>query len=127
MRETRPANPGSAIMTATSFDGLDAAARDQASRGVSWFLGLAASPAFLGLAGLTALNHQSGLAGLCTSGSVPGQTFLGGMAFMYAVMALFHLQPWRKVAASLFHSERRRPFVLKQALALGSNADVPSG
>ena len=122
MMKTRPANPGSAIMTATSFDGLDAAARDQASRGVSWFLGLAASPAFLGLAGLTALNHESGLAGLCTSG-VPGQTILG----MYAVMALFHLPPWLKVAAPLFHSERRRPFVLQQTLALGSNADVPSG
>ena len=126
MRETRPANPGSAIMTATSFDELHAATRDQASRGVSWFLGLAASPAFLGLAGLTALNHESGLAGLCTSG-VPGQTFLGGMAFMYAVMALFHLPPWLKVAALLFHSERRRPFVLQQTLALGSNADAPSG
>jgi len=126
MRETRPANPGSAIMTATSFDGLHAATRDQASRGSSWFLGLAASPAFLGLAGLTALNHESGLAGLCTSG-VPGQTFLGGMAFMYAVMALFHLPPWLKVAAPLFHSERRRPFKLRQTLALGSNADAPSG
>jgi hypothetical protein len=113
-------------MTATSFDGLDAAARDQASRGVSWFLGLAASPAFLGLAGLTALNHESGLAGLCTSG-VPAQTSLGGMAFMYAVMALFHLPPWLKVAGPLFHSERRRPFKLRQTLALGSNADVPSG
>ena len=126
MRETRPANPGSAIMTATSFDGLDAAARDQASRGVSWFLGLAASPAFLGLAGLTALNHESGLAGLCTSG-VPAQTSLGGMAFMYAVMALFHLPPWLKVAAPMFHPEERRPFDLQQTLTLGSNADVPSG
>ena len=38
MRETRPANPGSAIMTATSFDGLHAATRDQASRGSSWFV-----------------------------------------------------------------------------------------
>jgi hypothetical protein len=49
------------------------------------------------------------------------------MAFMYAVMALFHLPPWLKVAAPLFHSERRRLFVLQQTLALGSNADVPSG
>ena len=66
------------------------------SRDVATWLGLAASPAFALMAWISAGDVQ---AMICASG--PGGLPIGGMAFMYLLMSLFHLSPWLKLASGL--------------------------
>lgn len=66
------------------------------SRDVASWLGLAASPTFALMAWISANDAQ---AMICASG--PGRLPIGGMAFMYLLMSLFHLSPWLKLASAL--------------------------
>ncbi|MBI1290255.1 hypothetical protein GC173_03305 [bacterium] len=65
------------------------------SRNAASWLGLAASPTFALMAWVSA-NDMQGM--LCASG--PGILPIGGMAFMYLLMSLFHLSPWLKLASA---------------------------
>ncbi|MEZ5778202.1 MAG: hypothetical protein R3E44_07565 [Paracoccaceae bacterium] len=60
----------------------------------SW-LGLAASPTFALMAWISANDVQTMI---CASG--PGILPIGGMAWMYLLMCIFHLQPWLKLASA---------------------------
>jgi hypothetical protein len=60
------------------------------------WLGLAASPTFALMAWVSTYDMQ---AMLCSSG--PGSLPIGGMAWMYLLMSIFHLSPWLKLASAL--------------------------
>lgn len=66
---------------------------------VGW-LGLAASPTFALMAWIATADAPQ--TSICSS--APGVLPLGGMAWMYLLMSLFHASPWLKLASS-----RRRP------------------
>jgi hypothetical protein len=67
----------------------------RASRLVPW-LSLAASPTFAALALVAARDEGGATEMLCGgSGGIP----LGGMTTMYALMSVFHLAPWLRLAA----------------------------
>jgi hypothetical protein len=67
------------------------------SRDASSWLGLAASPTFALMAWISANDVQ---AMICASGS--GVLPIGGMAWMYLLMSVFHLSPWLKLASALW-------------------------
>ncbi|MCJ8519738.1 hypothetical protein ABID21_002528 [Pseudorhizobium tarimense] len=72
----------------------------QQSRDAASWLGLAASPTFALMAGISANDMQA-----MTCASAPGILPIGGMAWMYLLMSVFHLPPWLKLASA--HSPRR--------------------
>ncbi len=72
----------------------------QPSRDAASWLGLAASPTFAAMAWISANDMQ---AMTCAPG--PSVLPIGGMAFMYLLMSLFHLSPWLKLASA--PSQRR--------------------
>jgi hypothetical protein len=61
---------------------------------VGW-LGLAASPTFALMAWISANDAPQSM--ICSSAS--GVWPIGGMAWMYPLMSLFHLSPWLKLAS----------------------------
>lgn len=67
----------------------------QPSRDAASWLGLAASPTFAAMAWISANEMQ---AMVCAPG--PGVLPIGGMAFMYLLMSLFHLSPWLKLVSA---------------------------
>ncbi|WP_116522941.1 hypothetical protein [Achromobacter insuavis] len=54
-------------------------------------LGLAATPVFALMALLAAVRGAGAMAGLCGGAGV---AMLDGMAWMYALMSVFHAAPW---------------------------------
>jgi hypothetical protein len=64
------------------------------ARGAAGWLALAASPTFAVMAWIAA-NDAPPIA-LCSAGS--GLLPIDGMTGMYALMSLFHLSPWLKLA-----------------------------
>jgi hypothetical protein len=66
------------------------------SRDATGWLALAASPTFATMAWISAHDMQ---AMICAPR--PGVLPIGGMAFMYLLMSLFHLSPWLKLASAL--------------------------
>lgn len=68
----------------------------QQSRDAASWLGLAASPTFALMAWNSANDTQ---AMMCSPGS--GILAIGGMAWMYLLMSLFHLSPWLKLSSAL--------------------------
>lgn len=62
--------------------------------GLAEALGLAAAPAFAGMAVLTGVSGDGAAQELCASG--PGPT-PGGMVTMYLLMSAFHLGPWLRL------------------------------
>ncbi len=71
-------------------------AETRKSRDAAAWLAYAASPTFALMAWISAHDVQ---AMFCASG--PGILPIGGMAFMYVLMSLFHLSPWLKRASGL--------------------------
>lgn len=68
------------------------------SHDVICWLGLAASPTFALMAWISANDPQ---AMMCSPAS--GLLPIGGMAWMYALMGLFHLSPWLTVFSNRKH------------------------
>lgn len=60
---------------------------------VAGWLGLAAAPTFAGMAWFAAGDAMM----LCSPG--PGMLPMGGMAWMYLLMSVFHLSPWLRLAS----------------------------
>ena len=71
-------------------------ARARTPRDAARWLGLAASPTFALMAWISANDMQPMP---CATG--PGILPIGGMAWMYLLMSLFHLPPWLKLASGL--------------------------
>lgn len=71
-------------------------ADSQQLRDAASWIGLAASPTFALMAGISASDMQTMI---CASGL--GILPIGGMAFMYLLMSFFHLSPWLKLASSV--------------------------
>jgi hypothetical protein len=63
------------------------------------WLSLAATPSFALMALATALIHDTGADGLCSTGH--GAWSIGGMAPMYLLMSAFHAAPWLKLVAQI--------------------------
>jgi hypothetical protein len=55
-------------------------------------LALAAAPTFAVMAVLSAVHGQDPIDAYCSA--THGESFLTGMAAMYALMSLFHAAPW---------------------------------
>jgi hypothetical protein len=70
-------------------------ARDVRSCGAAGWLGLAASPSFGLMAWLTAHDPSPGMICSAATGDLP----VGGMAWMYLLMSVFHLSPWLRLAS----------------------------
>jgi hypothetical protein len=75
----------------------------QPSRDAASWLGLAASPTFAAMVWISANDTQ---AMICALG--PGVLPIGGMAFMYLLMSLFHLSPWLKLASAFRGNSRNQ-------------------
>jgi hypothetical protein len=73
-------------------------------RDAAKWLGLAASPTFALMTWVSANDAQSMI---CAS--EPGILPLGGMAFMYLLMSLFHLSPWLNLAGELSRKRTQPP------------------
>ncbi|MBB2974150.1 hypothetical protein [Mesorhizobium sp. RMAD-H1] len=61
----------------------------------AYWLSLAATPTFAGMALLTGLPGGDMPDMLCSAGH--GSSALAGMSVMYALMSVFHLSPWLKL------------------------------
>ena len=70
---------------------------------ICW-LGLAAAPTFALMAIVSAVDAQ---ATMCAS--APGLLPIGGMAWMYLLMSIFHLPPWLRLASSLTRQRIEHP------------------
>lgn len=67
----------------------------RAIHGPAAWLCLAATPVFAVMALATAIGEASPAMALC-GGTIAGQP-IGGMALMYALMAVIHLAPWLRL------------------------------
>jgi hypothetical protein len=65
-------------------------------RDIAGWLGLAASPSFALMAWISG-NDVETMMGSSAHGMLP----IGGMAWMYLLMSLFHVSPWLKVVSGL--------------------------
>ncbi|MDS1136282.1 hypothetical protein [Nitratireductor indicus] len=70
----------------------DRTSETRPQRDAAGWLGLAASPTFALMAWISAGDDM-----MCASGS--GLLSVGGMAWMYLLMGLFHLAPWLRLAS----------------------------
>ncbi len=88
-------------MRSCSLDGAGASAKggNAPALGLAGWLSLAAAPTFATMAALTYAGTAGPLAAFCAEMSP-----LTSMAPMYALMSVFHLAPWLKLA-----SAARRP------------------
>jgi hypothetical protein len=69
-------------------------------RDIAGWLGLVASPTF-GLMAWISGNHVEGMMGASTHSGVS----VGGMAWMYCLMSLFHLSPWLRLASDFLRPQ----------------------
>jgi hypothetical protein len=65
------------------------------ARGAAGWIGLAASPTFALMAWIAASDAPRNA--ICSSAS--DMLPIGGMAWMYLLMSLFHVSPWLKLAS----------------------------
>ncbi|WP_157018100.1 hypothetical protein [Mesorhizobium xinjiangense] len=69
--------------------------RTEWAPGMARWLGLAAAPTFGLMAWIVAVDAPRGA--ICSA--MPDMLPIGGMAWMYLLMSLFHLPPWLKLAS----------------------------
>ena len=81
-------------MLPASSESAGAAVASAVACRVGDLLCLAAAPTFAVMAFVTAFQ---GSPDICSAG--PGASVLSGMAFMYALMSVFHLTPWLKLVS----------------------------
>jgi hypothetical protein len=83
-------------MMKTCFAANQTSATARQARGAAGWLALAASPTFALMAWIAA--NDAPRMTFCSSGS--GILPIDGMTGMYALMSLFHLSPWLRLACS---------------------------
>ena len=77
------------------------------ARGGARWLALAGSPTFGSMALLTGIFGDDRVAALCSQAGLPSP--LADMAFMYLLMAVFHLPPWLRMIGSRTSSRVLKP------------------